>query len=74
MLLRAMPPFAHPNPVKLRAGFDSIRCARSHYTARVRCETGVVARALWRRSGTSSLPRRTRTLSSGRYARAKLVE
>ena len=56
------------------AGFDSFRCTRSGYTARVRCESGVVARALWRRSGTSSLPRRTRTLSSGRYACAKLVE
>ena len=57
-----------------RAGFDSIRCARSHYTARLCCETGVIARALWRHGGTSSLPRRTRPLSSGRYARAKVVE
>jgi len=74
ILLRAMPPLAHPNAVKLDGVPVLIVSARSHYTARVRCETGVIARALWRGSGTSSLPRRTRTLSSGCYARAKLVE
>jgi predicted esterase len=50
-----------------------LRRARSHHTARGRCETGVIAGPLWRRSGASNRPRRTRTFSSGRYARARLV-
>jgi predicted esterase len=76
ILLRAMLPLAHPKPVKLDgvSSFDRVRRARSHHTARVRCETGVIARALWRRSGATNLARRARAVPGGRYGHAKLVE
>jgi phospholipase/carboxylesterase len=76
ILLRAMPPLAHPQPVKL----DGVPvlivsgARRPRHTARVRCETGVIAKALWRRRGAANLARRARAVPSGRYGRAKLVE